>query len=64
MCERKIRLTRAGRIWNHNRPAADEDPDGWARPCDGRGEMSVERATALARMEGQLHEAREKEKWS
>lgn len=59
MCERKIRLTRAGRIWNHNTPATDEAI--WPYRCDGTGQMSKERATALARMEEQLHEARERE---
>ena len=60
MCGRKIRLTRTGRIWSHDRPAPDEPR--LSCHCEGTGEMSVERAAALARMEQQLHEAREKEK--
>jgi hypothetical protein len=56
VCRRQIRLTRASRIWNHKRPATDEEPDAWPRACEGTGAMSVERIELLAKAEAKLHE--------
>lgn len=61
VCERQIRMTRGSRIWTHNRPATEEDPDAWPRKCRGSGQMSKERVALLLKMDKDMHEARERE---
>lgn len=54
VCRRQIRLTRAGRIWNHNRSRCSQDPP---HPCPGKGEVPVERATLIAKAEELMNKA-------
>lgn len=56
VCDRKIRLTRGHRIWSHQRPATDEEPDSRSQ-CEGSGEMSRERSERLGKAEAMLQQA-------